>query len=74
MKDMNVEDMLRELVDHGLVCIPAHHVLNDLIGGHESQPPKVAAPTDNVSAMRQAIVYREVHLMHYVTTGEMDSS
>lgn len=53
MKDMNVEDMLRELVDNGLVCIPAHHVLNDLTGGHESQPPKVARLKDSVSAVQQ---------------------
>lgn len=49
MKEMQVEEMLQELVDHGLVCIPAQHVLNDLIGGYDSQPPKVKVQKDNVS-------------------------
>lgn len=52
MKEMKVQDMLRELVDHGLVCIPAQHVLNDLIGGHESLHPKVPAQKDDVSALQ----------------------
>ena len=50
IKEMAVDKMLQELVDHGLVCIPAQHVINDLIGGCESQPPRVQGKTDNVSA------------------------
>ena len=50
MKDMKVEQMLQELIESGLVCIPAQHTLNDLIGGFESQPPKISVGKgDNVS-------------------------
>jgi len=51
MKDMKVEEMIQELVDHGLICNPAQHVLNDFIGGYECQPPKVAESEDNVSTL-----------------------
>ena len=50
MKEMAVDEMLRELINHGLVCIPAQHAINDLIGGFESQPPRVAVKADNVSS------------------------
>ena len=51
MKDMKVEEMIHELVDHGLVCIPPQHFLNDFIGGYECQPPKVKESEDDVSTL-----------------------
>eukprot|EP00804_Cyclotella_cryptica_P005831 CCRYP_000135-RB/>CCRYP_000135-RB protein AED:0.20 eAED:0.20 QI:1559/1/1/1/0.5/0.66/3/252/844 len=41
VKEMEVEEMLKVLIDNGLVCIPAQHVLNDLIGGFEAHLPSI---------------------------------
>lgn len=49
MKDMSIEQMLQELINHGLICIPAQNIVEDLIGGYDSQPPKVTSKDNKVS-------------------------
>jgi hypothetical protein len=49
MKEMPVEEMLKVLIDNGLVCIPAQHVVNDLIGGFETHLANSMGKSENVS-------------------------
>ncbi|KAL7479851.1 hypothetical protein ACHAW6_005570 [Cyclotella cf. meneghiniana] len=47
MKEMSVEEMLKVLIDYGLVCLPTQHVVNDMIGGFETHCSNILGKSEN---------------------------